>query len=79
MTTIGGAVHLFTRNRIIHTPRYSQTANPHGGYEAHPSKLEILLRLCCDRLGCSDVAVRKQGGEDPTGHVQLDDIPLPRF
>ena len=76
-TTTGRAVHLFACNRIIHTPRYPQNPAPYGGYEAHPSKLEIFLRLRCNRLGCGDVAIREQGGDDPTGDVQLDDLPLP--
>jgi hypothetical protein len=77
LTTIGRPVHLFARNRIIHTPCYLQTPVARGGYEAHPSKLKILLRFRRNRLGSGDVVIRKQGGDNPTGDVQLDDIPLP--
>lgn len=79
MTKQGGAVHLLARNRIIHTPRWVETAVRVGGGETDPSGLAILLRLRRLGLGRGHVAVREQGGDDPAGHVQLDDLPLPGF
>lgn len=68
---------MLARNRIIHSPCYLETAVELGGGETDPSRLEVLLRLRRVRLGCGHVVVREQGGDDPTGHVQLDDLPLP--
>ena len=77
VTKPGGTVHMLARNRIIHPSCHLETAVDLGGRETDPSRLEALLRLRRVRLGCSDVVVREQGGDDPTGHVQLDDLPLP--
>ena len=79
MTKQGGVVHLLARNRVIYTPRYPQTATNHGSGETGPSRLTILLRLRRSYVGLCDVVVRAQGRDDPTGHVQLDDVPLPGF
>ena len=79
MTKQGGVVLLFARNRVIHTPRYPQTARTHGSGKTDPSGLEILLPLRCSHVGLCVVVARARGRDGPTGHVQLDDVRLTGF
>ena len=30
-------------------------------------------------MGCGHVALQQQGRGDPAGHVEFDELPLPRF